>query len=780
MINRAKMPRQLRGKGGITNVVPRTNYLFGGIKDRVRKLIPNELADVAVKAAPFVAPFSPKTAALMRGIGRFDQRGSISDALKQGAATFAFGSGARKLGGAENVFGDFGFSSPLNPERTQAIGSLFDAQASDSTLKSKSLEKKGILAATRDLAKVGLKKLPDQIVGQLAAGTVTAGASLLASYFQGDFREQEPGETMEDYLAARKVSVGKQMRTYMDNYFASDPEYSALDDAGRDAFVARYNVRDGGRIGYQTGGISSANTLAENIRRNVANQAAFQQSLAPTRENIRNQIASQSARSIAKNITASPKTTVGRYPKFLQMTPSNISQARSLTYPQAFALESQYKFDPKYVGADKTSRLGYFKQGLQSLAGIQQPGSNVGGATPLTRKLALDVGEKVLPTIAKGVTALTSLPASTALMTLNPTTANVDEANMTIEDFQNLYDSPEEQAAREADKARQAATPTPDAGTGGQPNYDNSSKIYDMIGGEELYKSPDGYEIKNKDGQFTALGGKGESLEDFLSRGGITEGSLLNYQRPTMADVAGPATQDTIPGFTKVEGGYQGPDGQIYGAETYASIAAGMYPDIYNPNRPTMADVAGPNTSLLKGPENLKNYPGATDRIEVWNPIEKTWTSIGMDSPENRAIAASRRADIAAKLGGEQGRKYLEQYADEQKEGESKLITSADYPENYKGAMLFNQGGKVKLMGGAMPMGIMRTNKAGVMERDYRDKGGFVPVGIKEKADDVPAMLSKNEFVMTANAVRGAGNGSIEKGAQRMYDTMKRLEKRVR
>jgi hypothetical protein len=80
---------------------------------------------------------------------------------------------------------------------------------------------------------------------------------------------------------------------------------------------------------------------------------------------------------------------------------------------------------------------------------------------------------------------------------------------------------------------------------------------------------------------------------------------------------------------------------------------------------------------------------------------------------------------------------------------------------------------------GGMPTGIMKTNKAGVMERDYRDKGGFVPVGIKEKADDVPAMLSKNEFVFTADAVRGAGNGSIEKGAQKMYDTMKKLEKRV-
>jgi len=77
---------------------------------------------------------------------------------------------------------------------------------------------------------------------------------------------------------------------------------------------------------------------------------------------------------------------------------------------------------------------------------------------------------------------------------------------------------------------------------------------------------------------------------------------------------------------------------------------------------------------------------------------------------------------------------------------------------------------------GGMPTGIMRLNQAGVKERDYREDGGFVPVGIKEKADDVPAMLSKNEFVFTADAVRGAGNGDVEKGAQRMYKIMKTLE----
>ena len=124
----------------------------------------------------------------------------------------------------------------------------------------------------------------------MIAGGLTAGASLLASYFQGEFEEPEPGESMEEYLARRREYVGTQMRTYMDNYFANDPEYMKLDDAGRDAFVARYNIRDGGRVGYQTGGITMANTLAQNIARNKAAQAAFQKSIAPAQQKTRQKI----------------------------------------------------------------------------------------------------------------------------------------------------------------------------------------------------------------------------------------------------------------------------------------------------------------------------------------------------------------------------------------------------------------------------------------------------------------------------------------------------------
>tara|TARA_B100000459_G_scaffold144299_1_gene106842 strand:+ start:252 stop:1385 length:1134 start_codon:yes stop_codon:yes gene_type:complete len=62
------------------------------------------------------------------------------------------------------------------------------------------------------------------------------------------------------------------------------------------------------------------------------------------------------------------------------------------------------------------------------------------------------------------------------------------------------------------------------------------------------------------------------------------------------------------------------------------------------------------------------------------------------------------------------------------------------------------------------------------MELDYRNTGGFIPMGGPEKADDVPAMLSRNEFVMTADAVRGMGDGDVNAGAQKMYDLMNNLE----
>jgi len=87
-------------------------------------------------------------------------------------------------------------------------------------------------------------------------------------------------------------------------------------------------------------------------------------------------------------------------------------------------------------------------------------------------------------------------------------------------------------------------------------------------------------------------------------------------------------------------------------------------------------------------------------------------------------------------------------------------------------------GGRI----GKQEGGIMATDEAsemidmGGMEKDYRNEGGFVAMGGKERADDVPARLSKNEFVFTADAVRNAGGGNIDKGAEVMENLMNNLE----
>jgi len=81
----------------------------------------------------------------------------------------------------------------------------------------------------------------------------------------------------------------------------------------------------------------------------------------------------------------------------------------------------------------------------------------------------------------------------------------------------------------------------------------------------------------------------------------------------------------------------------------------------------------------------------------------------------------------------------------------------------------YAQGGRI----GAQEGGLMNL---GGMEKDYRQEGGFVPIGGQEKADDVPARLSKNEFVFTADAVRAAGGGDIDAGAEVMENLMENLE----
>ena len=166
---------------------------------------------------------------------------------------------------------------------------------------------------------------------------------------------------------------------------------------------------------------------------------------------------------------------------------------------------------------------------------------------------------------------------------------------------------------------------------------------------------------------------------------------------------------------------------------------------------------------------------------------------LNMITPESigtSAQAVSRHRDYIAqggRIGYSQGtwesewEELYQNYKLKQIELGQEFVSKEEFIEQYQNNMA--QGGRPGYRLGdevvANTSGIGGLDgmlDLGGMEKDYRWDGGFVPIGEYEKKDDVPARLSKNEFVFTADAVRAAGGGSINKGAQRMYDTMKNLE----
>ena len=139
---------------------------------------------------------------------------------------------------------------------------------------------------------------------------------------------------------------------------------------------------------------------------------------------------------------------------------------------------------------------------------------------------------------------------------------------------------------------------------------------------------------------------------------------------------------------------------------------------------------------------------------DIAESLYKTTTPMGMGYKMAKAMY-DRLPDISKQAVEEYGRalKLADEGPEEDEVSETMIMV-----EGKKDGGIMNLGGK---------------------EMDLRG-GGFVPLGKKERADDVPARLSKNEFVFTADAVRAAGGGSVQKGAQKMYDTMKMLENRIK
>jgi len=171
-------------------------------------------------------------------------------------------------------------------------------------------------------------------------------------------------------------------------------------------------------------------------------------------------------------------------------------------------------------------------------------------------------------------------------------------------------------------------------------------------------------------------------------------------------------------------------------------------------------------------------------RIDIARLLERPYeASLGM--------GFRRTAADGGRIGYSEGdlsrdkvyQKWVERY---EKNPESPLVTMHENFDKYK--TFYESSKNKKADGGIMRIGYQEGSKEpvakktmplldmGGQEMDLRDNGGFVPIGRMEKADDVPARLSKNEFVFTADAVRNAGDGDIDKGAEVMYNMMKNLE----
>ena len=754
MITRSQMRRQLRAQGGIMNVAPRKKFGLGSkLKERFRKLIPNELADVAVKAAPFVAPFNPGIAGLMRGIGRFDQRGSISDALKQGLATTAFGAGARYLGGAENIMGGGlkgGFTNPIGQD--SSLRNLFAEKNTVLTKDQIKNEAKKKASGNRFMDDIigqttgkipGVKSLPQIVQEKLLVGGVTSGATYLYEKFLAEEPPQDEGETYEQYMARRKENVGRKMRTYMDNYFANEPEYMQLDDAGRDAFVARYNVRDGGRIGYQTGGVTMGSTLQQNIASNRQQAAGIQAMLNAAR-----------TKAGLPTVQAPQRT-----------TQSGIS---SLSTPAQTSAPAQ--------------------------ATTPAPSITTPSSTPTQTQ------------------APTMQQISSAMLSSNPMASSSQQTSPMASPTASSMVSPAQQTTQPLKQYTIPEQSGPGMGPMG-PMMADPLQVFSGLNQQQLGELPE-QDFLALEKRFDALPqsekdnidkfittSMDKQAQQFLSKEKADE---IKYRQPDGSAGNMGMYVDAVEGLKATR-----PDIKLTGNETFTELQKIIYPEYFNPDGSYMTDDQYNqefNPSSLSGkpyqPEVNPYYNADGTVKEEFDPMnnfimldaaEPSATGTYLDRTTGYSIpqtSSGYEPNFFYKTGGRVGfeeggtnfMKWLKaNYGLEVKELDMDQYSKLSREYNNENSDPYETGRKKNAGGGimSMPMGQPRVNQGGVTELDYRAKGGFVPVGIKEKADDVPAMLSKNEFVFTADAVRGAGNGSIEKGAQKMYNTMKNLERRV-
>jgi len=658
-ITRSQIRRQLRRQGGIMDVTPGTigggNYtgipmgsrtgfgILDKVKDTVRKIIPNEIADIAVKAAPFVAPFNPAAAAAMAGIGGFDQTGSIGGSLKSAALTYGGGQLARYAGGAGfqgNPFtegGAFrgglegfkgGFSYPIGTKTGFKLGKTSQPVTGVQEV------------ATPDSAKLG-KQIADQSIvnrSNILAGQPVPGA--------------DPGVFVEQAAFPEKfIPVGMGDTGVIDTTITD----AVVKDFSPKTFLQDIFSGDPAKIG---------NALKEGAAK--AGDAIFYKE-GPGGKRVLDKTALLAAGSFG------------------------------LTYLDAKKIADEAGVDltvEEYDEAAKEEKQKEYEGYLKNFFGGRKEGGRIG----------FKFGEKVED--SEGIMSMQKDEEDEDMKMAGITFSKAERAYL----FKKLGSS----------------------GTSGKSK-----------------SMPNLYYILNDPGSYPA---DAKVLKEIAIMGmGKKEGGRIGFENGANKEIA---------------------------IKNAMAELKTKFPELSDENLFNLVMNGFGGTSKEK---ELPTPNITLEEAEKRNPAMFVDTTTSNPIPENAPNMAA--AEIAKVILGTSGddqdmtsRKFIfEEYV---------MPKRNDLMENF-GLDLkeaddlireeMNKYKKPKMaMGGEIPV---RENQGGVMELDYRENGGFVPVGIKEKADDVPAMLSKNEFVLTADAVRGVGNGSVDKGAEKLYNFMKQAEK---
>lgn len=223
------------------------------------------------------------------------------------------------------------------------------------------------------------------------------------------------------------------------------------------------------------------------------------------------------------------------------------------------------------------------------------------------------------------------------------------------------------------------------------------------------------------------------------------------------------------------------------GGKTYG---AAQFPPVEAPTAPTgIMDIVRDESLTLpqkisEGAKNLVGLGGGDETLKqlIDQPSLSNLMTFAKNNPELLITSASLFSALSVPQQPEESdfdyearmalvNDYASYYGERAGVDMSGAGDITDYQSYYSQRAGVAMGGLPEV-----PTGEVRTNPQGIMELDYRETGGRVPIGIREKADDVPAMLSKDEFVFTSKAVKNAGNGDVDKGAERLYKVMDILE----